>query len=158
MKSRFFNCLCQHRLGTLNYSSRRWPIIVQTVPFPAQILAPLSGQAPLDHIFAHRQRKPARRGIFLPAGRLACTSACLPAPPFSRLEGGHGALPGLLLLWFDFRLGDAQVDFHRRSLPHLVGDMGVGVQRGSAGHMAQDGGQRLDVHPVGQGIGGEGMP
>ena len=36
--------------------------------------------------------------------------------------------------------------------------MGVGVQRGRAGHMAQDGGQRLDVHPVGQGVGGEGVP
>lgn len=36
--------------------------------------------------------------------------------------------------------------------------MGVGVQRGGAGHMAQDGGQHLDVHPVGQGVGGEGMP
>ena len=36
--------------------------------------------------------------------------------------------------------------------------MGVGVQRGGRGDMAQDGGQRLNVHPVGEGIGGEGVP
>lgn len=35
--------------------------------------------------------------------------------------------------------------------------MGVSVQRGGAGHMAQDSGQRLDVHPIGQGVGGEGV-
>ena len=36
--------------------------------------------------------------------------------------------------------------------------MGVGVQRGGTGHMAQDGREGLNVHPVGQGVGGEGVP
>ena len=85
-------------------------------------------------------------------------SACLSAPSFPRLEGGHGAILVPLILWLDFRLGDTPVDLHRRFLPHLVSNMGVGVQRGGAGHMAQDGGQRLNVHSVGQGVGGEGMP
>ena len=83
-------------------------------------------------------------------------SACLSAPPLPCLEGGHRSLFRLFLLLRDLCLGDAPVDLHRRLLPHLVGDMGVGVQRGGAGHMAQDGGQRLDVHPIGQGGGGEG--
>ena len=151
-------CLCQHRLGTLNYSFRRWPIIVQTVPFPAQILASSSGQMPPDHIFAHRQRRPARRGLSRSQRAGLRHSACLPTPTFPHLEGGHSALLGPLLLGFDFCFGDSLVDFHRRSLPHIVGDMGVSIQRGGAGHMAQDSGQRLDVHLVGQGVGGEGVP
>ena len=36
--------------------------------------------------------------------------------------------------------------------------MGVGVQCGGTGHMAQDGREGLNVHPVGQGVGGEGVP
>ena len=71
-------------------------------------------------------------------------SACLSAPPFPRLEGGHGALFWFLLLRIDFHLGDALVDLYRCPLPHLVGDMGVGVQRGGTGHMAQDGREGLD--------------
>lgn len=68
-----------------------------------------------------------------------------------------------MLLWFltrrlDFCLGNALVDLFRRPLPHLIGDMGVGVQRSGAGYMVQDGGQRFDIHPVCQGVGGEGMP
>ena len=109
-------------------------------------------------MFAHRQQKPARRGFLSPGGPVLCHSTCLSAPSLPRLEGGHGALLGIFLLWFDFRLGDTLVDFHRRPLSHLVGYMGVGVQRGRAGHMAQDGGQRLDVHPVGQGVSSEGVP
>ena len=85
-------------------------------------------------------------------------SACLSAPPFPRLEGGHGALFWFLLLRIDFHLGEALVDLYRCPLPHLVGDMGVGVQRGGTGHMAQDGREGLNVHPVGQGVGGEGVP
>ena len=57
-----------------------------------------------------------------------------------------------------FHLCDAPVDFHRRFLPHLISDMGVSVQGGRTGYMAKDGGQRLDVHPVGQSIGCESMP
>lgn len=36
--------------------------------------------------------------------------------------------------------------------------MSVDVQRGAAGHMADDGGERLYIHPVLQGGSGEGMP
>ena len=55
-------------------------------------------------------------------------------------------------------LADAPVDLVRRALPHGVGDVGVGVQGGGAGYMADDGAQSLDVHPVLQGGGGEGVP
>ena len=54
-------------------------------------------------------------------------SACLSAPSFPRLEGGHGAILVPLILWLDFRLGDTPVDLHRRFLPHLVSNMGVGA-------------------------------
>ena len=36
--------------------------------------------------------------------------------------------------------------------------MGVDIQRGAAGHMADDSGERLYIHPVLQGGSGEGMP
>ena len=49
------------------------------------------------------------------------------------------------------------VDADGGLLPHVVGDMGVDIQRGAAGHMADDGGQRLDVHPMLQSVGGEHM-
>ena len=46
---------------------------------------------PFDHIFAHRQRKPPRRG--LPSGGVACFLLCRPsAPSLSCLEVGHRAL------------------------------------------------------------------
>ena len=134
------------------------PIIAQAALLQAQIQVSFSGQAPLDHMFAHRQQKPARRGFLSPGGPVLCHSTCLSAPSLPRLEGGHGALLGLSLLWFDFRLGDTLADFHRRPLSHLVGDMGVGVQCGGTGHMAQDVREGLNVHPVGQGVGGEGVP
>lgn len=44
----------------------------------------------------------------------------------------------------------ALVDLHRRPLSHLIGDVRIGVQRGSAGYMSQNGGQSFDVHAVGQ--------
>ena len=109
-------------------------------------------------MFAHRQRKAARRGISHSRRAGLRHSACLSAPSLPCLEGGHGSLFRLFLLFCDLCLGDALVDLHRCFLPHLVSDMGVSVQRGGAGHMAQDSGQRLDVHPVGQGVGGEGVP
>ena len=106
-------------------------------------------------MFAHRQQKPARRGFLSPGGPVLCHSTCFPTPSLPRLEGSHGAFLGRLLLWFDFRLGDALVNLYRCSLPHLVSDMGVSVQRGGAGHMAQDSGQCFNIHSVGQSIGGE---
>ena len=113
---------------------------------------------PLDHMFAHRQRKPARRGDFPLLAGQSVWSAGLSAPSFSCLEGGHRSLFRLLLLLRDLRLGDAEVYLHRRPLPHLIRDMGVGVQRGGAGYMAQDGGQGLHIHSVGQSVGCECMP
>lgn len=50
------------------------------------------------------------------------------------------------------------IDFCRCGALHLVGDMGVDVQGSGAGHMADDGGEGLDIHAVLQGGGGEGMP
>lgn len=41
---------------------------------------------------------------------------------------------------------------------HLVRDMSVDVQRGAAGHMADDRGKGLHIHAVLQGGSGEGMP
>lgn len=37
-----------------------------------------------------------------------------------------------------FRLGDPLVDVQRRFSPHLVGDVGIGVQRGRRGDMADN--------------------
>lgn len=46
---------------------------------------------PFDHIFAHRQRKPPRRGF--PSGGVDCFLLCRPsAPSLSCLEVGHRAL------------------------------------------------------------------
>ena len=41
---------------------------------------------------------------------------------------------------------------------HLVGDVGIGIQRGLCGDVANDGGQGFDIHPVLQEHGGEGVP
>ena len=61
-------------------------------------------------------------------------------------------------LGFGSALPIPPVDLVRRALPHGIGDVGVGVQGGGAGHMADNGAQRLDVHAVFQGGGGEGVP
>ena len=45
-------------------------------------------------------------------------------------------------------LANALVDFYRRCPAHLIGDMGVDVQRGAAGDVTDDGGEGLDVHTV----------
>lgn len=77
---------------------------------------------------------------------------------FVRLEGAGGGLSRCCLclhLWFNS--GDALVDFCCRRSPHLVRDVGVYVQRSAAGHMADDGGQGLDVHAVFQRGGSEGV-
>lgn len=115
-------------------------------------------RTPLTTYLPTDSEKPPRRGF--PSGGVDCFLLCRPsAPSLSCLEVGHRAL-----LWCVFfcrqrlRFGDARVDPRRRLPPHLLRDMGVGVQRGSRGDMAQDGGQRLNVHSVGEGIGGEGVP
>lgn len=84
-------CLCQHRLGLFNYSPWRLSIFSQTASFSAQIWGSFSGREPLDHMFAHRQRKPAHWGLnswwagsFVPAGLLVSAR--------SGVEGNHGIL------------------------------------------------------------------
>ena len=73
-----------------------------------------------------------------------------------RLKGGSAG-------WFRrlplrrFSPGDGPVNFVRRLLPHFVGDMGVHVQRGGTGHVADDCGQGFHVHPVLQSAGGKGV-
>lgn len=67
--------------------------------------------------------------------------------------GGIFFLPGRCRL----HARDPLVDAHRRLPAHLVGDVGVGVQSGGRRHMADDGGEGLDVHPVFQGHGGKGV-
>lgn len=82
--------------------------------------------------------------------------ACLSAPAFSGLECGHCSfLRCAFFCELRLRFFDTHIDFRRRFLPHLVRDMGVGVQCSGAGHMAQDGRQSLDVHSVCQSVGGE---
>lgn len=43
---------------------------------------------------------------------------------------------------------NALVDLCCRFPPHLIGDMGIDVQRSAAGHVPDDGGECLDVHAV----------
>ena len=52
---------------------------------------------------------------------------------------------------------DPPVDVHRRFLPHLVGNVGVGIQRRGRRHMADDRRECLHIHPVFQGHGGKCM-
>jgi len=46
------------------------------------------------------------------------------------------------------RLDDAAVDVGRSRLAHIVGDVGVDVQRGGGRHVAQHGRERLHIHAV----------
>ena len=107
-------------------------------------------------------RLPLTTGEYRPSHRfvdLADTAGARFAPlSLVGLEGAGRQFLGCLPVIFWLRLSDPPVDLIRRALPHGVGDVGVGVQRGGAGHMADDGGQRLDVHSVLQGGGGEGVP
>ena len=52
---------------------------------------------------------------------------------------------------------DPTVDLGCGSPLHLIGHMGIDIQRGAAGHMADDGRKGLDVHTVLQGSGGKGV-
>ena len=109
-------------------------------------------------MFAHKQQnQPTRDGIPLWAGSFVSTG--LSSPAFSGLEGCYGTLRldnSCILL--HLRFCNTLVNLHRYPLAHLVGDMRVGIQGGCAGYMAQDGGQRLDIHPMSQGVGCESMP
>ena len=75
------------------------------------------------------------------------------------LEVRHGGLWrigwGFLLC---FHLSDTLVDTCGGGLTHIVGDVGVDIQRGRGGHMADDGGKGLNIHAVFQSCCGESMP
>lgn len=65
------------------------------------------------------------------------------------LEGVGGWLSGCYLSHcLRIRLSDALVDFCCRRPAHLIGDVGVDVQRGAAGDVPDDGGEGLDVHAM----------
>ena len=121
----------QHRNSgiRLDYSPRKSPIILQTRDFTAQICLSILARKPFDHMFAHRQRKISPPGISL-GGPLCFLSAFLSAPALSGLECGHCAfLRRAFFCELRFRFCDTHIDFCRRFLPHLIGDVGVGVQR-----------------------------
>ena len=83
-------------------------------------------------------------------------SAWFAAFPLVRLEGAGGEFPGRgfrLLCGLD--LADSPVDFACCRLSHLIGDVGVDVQSGAAGHVTDHRGEGLDVHSVFQGHGGK---
>ena len=83
-------------------------------------------------------------------------SAWFAAFPLVRLEGAGGEFPGRgfrLLCGLD--LADSPVDFACCRLSHLIGDVGVDVQSGAAGHVTDHRGEGLDVHPMLQRHGGE---
>ena len=75
------------------------------------------------------------------------------------LEGAGGGFsrgsPGLYLR---INFPDTLVDFHCRRPAHLIGDMGVDVQRGAAGYVPDDSGEGLDIHAMFQGNGRKCVP
>jgi len=84
---------------------------------------------------------------FIDLSDASCAS--LAALSFVSLEGaGDGFLRYCVCFWLWLSFANALVNFCRRCFPHLVRDMGVYVQRSAAGHVANDGGEGLDIHPV----------
>lgn len=80
-------------------------------------------------------------------GDAACT--CFAPLAFVGLKGAGGGLSECcsgFYLWNSFN--NALVNFCRRHLAHLIGDMGVDVQRGVAGHVPNDSGECLGVHSM----------
>lgn len=79
------------------------------------------------------------------------------------LEGYH--LAPALFRWVGRLRGEScrgrlheAADFLRRTLLHIVGDMGVGVQREAGAVVAQHTGQSFHIHAVGDGKGRVGVP
>lgn len=78
--------------------------------------------------------------------------ACFAPLTLVGLEGAGGGLSGRCSSFCQgISFADPLVDLCRRRPAHLVGDMGVDVQRSAAGHVADDSGECLDVHAVFQG-------
>ena len=65
------------------------------------------------------------------------------------LEGAGGRFPGCHSTprrWFSFT--NTLVDLYCRRPAHLVGNVGVDVQRGAAGNVTDDGGERFHIHTM----------
>ena len=76
--------------------------------------------------------------------------AWLPALAFVGLEGGRSGLRRLNILFLSgFRFCDSSVNLGGSSPLHLVCHMGVDVQRGAAGHMANDGMEMRELEGLG---------
>ena len=81
---------------------------------------------------------------------LADTAGAGLAPlAFIGLKGAGGRFPGRVFCFCRWSfLTDALIDFCCRSPLHFICNMGVDIQRGAAGHMTNDGGERLYIHHV----------
>ena len=55
-------------------------------------------------------------------------------------------------------LANTMVDFYRRCTAHLIGNVSVDIQCGTAGDVADNSGQSFDVHPMLQGSGRKCVP
>ena len=75
------------------------------------------------------------------------------------LKGAGSRFSGHILYFCLGRLfPNPLVDLCRRGPLHFIRYVGVDIQRGAAGHMADDRGKGLHIHAVLQGGSGEGMP
>ena len=81
-------------------------------------------------------------------------SAWFSGAPHDRLEVGKRICLRRVLR---YRIAQATVDLGGSFTQHIAGDVGVDVQGGGRRHMAQHGGECLDVHAVLQRHGSEGM-
>ena len=100
---------------------------------------------PLHPVRPHRRVPPFPQVVI----DLADTAGARFAPlSLVGLEGAGGwFLGGGFLSGFRFGSPDSLVDLVRRVLPHGIGDVGVGVQGGGGGDMADDGERVLTSIP-----------
>ena len=64
----------------------------------------------------------------------------------------------MTLLCLRIGFANTLIYLHCRSSSHFIGNMGVDVQRGAAGNVANNGGQGLNIHPMFQGSGRKCVP
>lgn len=106
-------------------------------------------------------------GAIWPGGRVAAleevvvdlgdaASSRLAGAPHNRLEVGERILRRLRRV-FRHLIAQATVDFCSGFVEHIAGDVGVDIQCCSRRHVAQHGGEGLDVHAIFQCHGGKGM-
>ena len=99
---------------------------------------------------------------------LADASGARPAPAGQNgLKSGHTRRFALTVGTFPSRrltallrhyFADTAVDIVSGRALHIVGDVGIDVQRGGRRHMAQHGGESLHIHAVGQRQGRKSVP